>query len=643
VGRGLGLAGVVALLAIVTSWVLPSGAPGLTGQDTIVLADFENTTGDPVFDGALKVALAVAVEQSPFIKVFPDERARDTLLLMQRRPDERITRTVAREIARREQLKALLAGSIASLGSTYVITLEAINAETGDVMAREQAEAAGKEQVLGSLGGATASLRQKLGESLASVQKFDVPIPRATTASLDALHAYALALSEGREVPRLEAVPHLKRAIELDPTFAMAHAQLSSVYANTGQSTLAPAFSRRAFELRDRVSQRERFFISWRYYRDAAQDWERALELARSWTAAYPREAFAFNSLGTALVRLGQFEQSVTAFREAIRLDPRFTPAYSNLSAALLALDDYPAARATLREAANRQLNFVGARRLSYLLAFVEGDRAMMERDLAASVGVGETNAAYGWQAHASAFSGRVAAAHEQFRQGIQMAQQGNFPEVAAQLMTEDAETHATVGQCAEARSEARAGVELSRDNGTLERASRALALCGDAEAALALSRQVAMRFPEATLTNRIAVPVTAAIVALHRGDAMRALSVLEPVRKYDRAPSAEFWPAYLRGQAYLQLKDGRRAAAELRTIVDNRGQVPASMLFPLAYVGLGRAASAANDIPAARVAYDRFFMFWNEADPALTPLAGARAEYARLDAPALARQTERP
>ena len=222
---------------------MTSGAKTLTERDTLVLADFENTTGEPVFDGALGVALAVSLEQSPFIKVFPEDRARDTLRLMERPTDQPITRSIAREIARREQLKALIAGSIASLGSHYVIALEAINTETGEAMAREQAEATSKENVLTALGEATTRLREKLGESLASVQRFDAALPRATTPSLDALHAYSLALSEGREVPRLESIPHLKRAIELDPTFAMAQAQLSSVYANTGQSALAPAFS----------------------------------------------------------------------------------------------------------------------------------------------------------------------------------------------------------------------------------------------------------------------------------------------------------------------------------------------------------------------------------------------------------------
>jgi serine/threonine protein kinase/Tfp pilus assembly protein PilF len=628
---GTALAATVAVIAIASSYLVSSRGGTLTGQDTIVLADFENTTGDPIFDGTLKVALAVALEQSPFLKVFPDERARETLRFMERSPDERVTRSLAREIARREQLKALIAGSIASLGRNYVITLEAVNAETGDVMAREQTEAATKEEVLASLGTATSRLRENLGESLASVQKFDVPLPRATTQSLDALHAYSLALYEGRAVPRLESIPHLKRAIELDPTFAMAHAQLSAVYANTGQSTLAPAHSRRAFELRDRVSERERFFISWRYYRDAVQAWDKALGLARSWTAAYPREAFAFNSLGSALVRLGQFDEAVDHFREAIRLDGRFIPAYSNLAATLLALDRTAEARAILQEAADKQLDFIGARRLSYLVAFVEGDRATMARELEASVGLGETNAAFGWQAHTSAFGGRVSTAHEQFRRGIQMSRQSEFLEVAAQLSMEDAETHAVVGQCETAREEVSAALELSRDHITLEHASRALALCGARSETMALTSEIAQRFPEATLTERVSLPVTAAALALGQREPARALDLLEPVRPYDRAPSAEFWPAYLRGQAYLALEDGQAAATEFRTILAHRGEVPASLLFPLSHLGLARAAVLENDAATARKAYQDFLTLWEEADPDLEPLTAARLEAARL------------
>jgi tetratricopeptide (TPR) repeat protein len=623
------LAGIIAVG--LTFFVSPrAGARTLTAQDTIVIADFENTTNEPVFDGALKIALAVALEQSPFFKVFPDDRARDTLRLMERSPDERITRTLARDIARREQLKALISGSIASLGRNYVIALEAVNADTGDVMAREQAEATSKEQVLTSLGSASARLRERLGESLASVQKFDAPLPRATTPSLDALHAYSLALSDGREVPRLESIPQLKRAIELDPTFAMAHAQLSAVYANTYQSALAPAYSKRAFELRDRVSERERFFISWRYYRDAVQAWDKGLELARSWTAAYPREAFAFNSLGAALIRFGDFDASVEAFRQAIRLDPKFVPAYGNLAASLLALDRPTEARAVLQDAAAKQLDFAGARRLSYLLAFVQGDSATMARELEASLGAGETNAA-GWQAQASVFEGHIRQAHDEFGRGIASARQGNFNEVAAQLTIEDAEVHAIVGQCREARNEVSAGLALSRDNGTLEHAGRALALCGAEREALELSRELAKQFPEAIFTNRLQIPLTAAAIAIERGDAARAIELLEPVRRFDHAPSAEFWPAYLRGQAYLRLKNGPAAAAEFRNILAHRGEVPASVLYPLSHLGLARASALANDTETARKSYEQFLTVWKTADADLEVVRQARAEHAAL------------
>ena len=349
------------------------------------MADFENRTGEPLFDGALKVALAVALEQSPFLSIYPEARARETLRLMQRSPDEPVTQSIAREIAQRERLKALLAGSITRLGGNYALTLEAIDAGSGNVLAREQAEAAGKEQVLTSLGAAASRLREKLGESLASIEKFDVLLPRATTASLDALHAYALALEQGRAVPRLETIPHLKRAIELDPTFAMAYAQLSSVYTNNGQSELAPPFSRRAFELRDRVSERERFYISWRSCRDVQRSGDEALDLARSWTESYPHEAFAFNSLGLASMARGDFEQAVRAFREARRLDAGLSVVHGNLARALRALNRTAEARAVLHVSTDRAINPVYERPISVLARFSRRRRSHHG-------GVGETS-----------------------------------------------------------------------------------------------------------------------------------------------------------------------------------------------------------------------------------------------------------
>ncbi len=361
------------------------------------------------------------------------------------------------------------------------------------------------------------------------------------------------------------------------------------------------------------------------------QDWDKALELTRSWTATYPREAAAFNSLGITYLRIGDFERAVEPLREAIRLDERLTPAYSNLAGAFLSLNRYDEARAVLQQAAQRQLDFNGSRRLSYLLAFVQGDTSTMTRELERSVGPRETNSAFGWQAHASAFGGHVRAAHEQFARGIERSLQGNFREVAAQLTMEDAENHATVGQCSAARQEVAAGLPLSRDYGTLVGASRALALCGAAAESAALTAELARRFPESTLAIRLAIPISAAAAAFRRGQPERVLQLLEPARAYNHSPSAEFWPAYLRGQAYLQLKNAAAAAAEFQNIIDHRGEVPASPLFALSHVGLGRAAMLAGDVDQARRSYEAFFALWSDADPDLAPLKEARLEYARL------------
>jgi eukaryotic-like serine/threonine-protein kinase len=626
-----GLAGAIAAVAVATIFVssvyLRPAGQVLTNQDTILVADFVNTTGEPVFDGALKVALAVALEQSPFLKVFPDERVRETLRLMQRPSDERLTRAVAREVARREQLKALVAGSITRLGSHYVLALEAISAETGDELAREQVEISAKEDVLTELGSATTRLREKLGESLATIQRFDVPLARATTASVEALHAYSLALDQGRMVPRVEAIPHLTRAIQLDPDFAMAHALLSGVYANTGQSAQAPVLARRAFELRARVSERERFFISWRYFVDAEQNWDEALNLAQSWTKTYPRECFAFNSLGLAFAASGQHAQAVTAFREAIRLDPNFLPPYGNLAGSLIALNRLDEASATHRSAAERRIESIGIRRAGYLVPLLRGDApaARRELDLARRALPLWSSS---WEARASGAAGRIQAAHDSFRIGVDAALRGGLTEIAAQWTVEDAEVHAIAGQCAEARREAAAGLELARDNFTLERAARLLALCEAGSEADTLSAEIGSRFPNATLTRQVQLPVIAAAHAVSQHEFARAIQLLELVRPYDHAPAAEFWPTYLRGEAYRGLKDGRSAAAQFQSIVDHRGEAPTSPLYALAHVGLARASALMGDRDKARIMYDRFFSLWKEADPGLRRVEDVRREY---------------
>jgi tetratricopeptide (TPR) repeat protein len=632
IGAAVIAALIAGLVAISPRLTRPASVP-LTEQDRLVVADFLNTTGEPVFDGSLKVALAVALEQSPFLKVFPDARVRDTLRLMQLDTNERITRSIAREIAQREQLKALVAGSIASLGSHYVLALEAINAATGDVMARDQVEVARKEDVLAALGNSVKNLRVTLGESLATVKRFDVPLPRATTGSLEALHAYSLALDQGREVPRVEAIPHLEKAIALDPSFAMAYALLSGVYKNNDRPSEAPAFSRKAFELRDRVSERERFFISWRYYLDAEQAWDKALDLAHAWTSTYPREAFAFNSLGLASAAFGDHDKAVSAFREAIRLDPKFVPPYGNLAGSLIASNRFDEARAVLRDSAVQGVAFITLRRMWYTLALIGNDREAQVRELAldeARATQGGTWAAI-WEARASASAGRVSAAHELFQRGIQMTDRDDLRELSAQTAAEDAETHAIAGQCVDARREVSAALGFGRDNFTLERASRTLALCGRAEESQRLVAELAARYPAASLTTLIHRPVTAAAIAVQSGQADRAVAQLDPVAAYDRAPASEFWPSYLRGQAFLQKKDAHSAGAQFQSILDHRGQAPTSPLYALAHLGRARAHALAGQRDEARGAYERFFTLWQGADPALESLRAARREYAQL------------
>ncbi|MGE3510165.1 MAG: tetratricopeptide repeat protein, partial [Vicinamibacterales bacterium] len=627
---GLGAA-LVVVGVIVYSFMLPRGARALTEQDTIVLADFANSTGEPVFDGTLKVALAVALEQSPFLRVFPEDRTRETLRLMGRSVDTRLTPAVAREIALREQLKALVSGSIARLGSHFVLAVEAINAETGDVMAREQIEAAQREEVLASLGGAVSRLREKLGESLASIQQFDVPLARATTPSLDALHAYSMALDEGRLSLKLEAIPHLRRAVEIDPNFALALAFTAAVYANNGQTALASEYSRRAFDLRDRVSERERFVVGFRYYRDTAQDWEQALELARLWTDTYPREGLAFNSLATAYINLGRSDDAVRALRRAIELDPKFSPAYGNLAAVLMTADRIDDAKAVLNDAAARGLESATTRRIRYLLAYLEGDRALSQQLFAASIGIGQTNVAYGWEARSAAFEGRIKDAHELFRRGLQLATQDGFQEVAAQLTLFDAEVHAMVQQCDIARQETAEALSLGRDNFALERASRIYAVCNQQSEAMALTRELTTRYPAATLTTRVSVPMTHAAAALHRGDTAQAVASLEALRMFDHTPRSEYWIPYLRGQAHLKSGDASAAIDDFTTILDHRGENPNYPLYPLARLGLARAAVLAGEVTLARRAYKQFIEVWKMADPDLDMLIQARQELARL------------
>jgi Tfp pilus assembly protein PilF/predicted Ser/Thr protein kinase len=623
------LVAVVVMLVGLVGFLAPRGSKRLTASDTIVLADFANTTSEPLFDGALKVALAVALEQSPFLKVFPDERAQETLRLMERPATERITREVAREIAVREHLKATISGSIASLGRNYVLALEAANAQ-GDVMAREQVEAASKEEVLTALGTAASRLRERLGESLATLREFDAPLPRATTPSLEALNAYALALDEGRASVRVKAIPHLLRAIELDPNFAMAQAMLSGVYANTSQTALAPAYSKRAFELRDRVSERERYFISWRYYRDALQDWTKALDLARAWTSAYPREAFAFNARGLAAELHGLRPEAESALRTAIELDPRFVPSQGNYGGVLIGLNKIAEAKQQVANAMAEGIDYQVVYRTGYVAALLENDTAGMAKYLELARKTGDVLDMATWETRAQAFHGRLAESHEGVRSAIQQALQLNYNEWAAKYAIEEAEIQAIVGRCAAARQMAQSALEWSRDVSTLDFAARAFAWCGD-DRARPIVAEVNQRFPNASLRVNISMPINLAALAFRKGDFAGALDQLDRLKPYEDAPVAKLWPAYLRGQIHAARNDYARATASYTQVIEHRTQSTDSLLYPMSLLGRARAAAAKGDAAAAEQDYQVLFEVWKAADRDLQPLIEARREVARL------------
>ena len=379
------------------------------------------------------------------------------------------------------------------------------------------------------------------------------------------------------------------------------------------------------------MSERERFLISWRYYRDATQQWDKGLDLARSWMVAYPREPFAFNSYGFAAWSLGRYEQAIEPLRQGIRLDRKFFALPENLGSTLLALNRFDEVKKVLEDARAAQIEYIALRRVAYFVAFIENDAATMARELEVSLAKPEGPWASNWEPRASAFGGRIEKAHEEFRRSVDATRQANLTELAGRYSAQDAESHAVVGQCTEARSEVAAAIRLSRDNFTLESAGRTLAWCGATADASNVSDELARRFPEAILTTRVILPVIAAANAIKGGQPARGLELLEPVRPFDHAPVSEFWPAYLRGQAQLQLKHGPEAAAEFQSIIDHRGELADSQLYPLAHLGLARAFALGGDMAKARQAYESFFKWWKDADPELQPIKEARLELARL------------
>jgi serine/threonine protein kinase/Flp pilus assembly protein TadD len=622
---------ILAILTIAAFWFHPRKIAGLNDRDTVLLTDFTNTTGDSVFDGTLRQALAVQLEQSPFLTIFSDERIRETLRYMNRSQEERLTVPVAREICQRQGLKALLAGSISSLGSHYVISLEAINAQTGDAIARQQVEAASKEQVLTVLGSAASNLREKLGESLRTIQKYDASIEQATTSSLEALKAFSLGNEHQGRGQYLEAIPLYRLAIEVDPNFALAYARLAVAYDNSRQTELAAEYAAKAFERRERVSEREKLFISWRYYSSTTRELDKAIEVLKLWKQTFPRNPEPSNTLSFYYSQIGQFDKAIEEAEEAIRLSPNRTQPYSNLAIALMCLNRFAEAKAVYEQAMAQGLDSTGFHWGLYQIGFAQNDESLMQQQTSWLSGKSNEYEALDWQAKTSAFSGQLEKAEQFSIRAIELASRGNLQEVAGQFATHAALRESATGKCRKAGGEVNKALALAKTNTTVIESALVLALCGDANQATGILNEQYRRFPKDTWLNMVWLPTVRAIVELRRNNPAAAIQLLQATQPYETGYVAQYWPMYVRGMAYLKSNSGAQAAAEFQKIINTGGVNMNTSLYSLAHLGLARALALSADQSQSRTAYEDFFRLWKDADADLPIFQEARLEYEKL------------
>ena len=621
------------LLAAAAAWRLRP-ARALGEADVIVLADLENKTGDPVFDDTLKLALAVKLEESPFLNVLPEAQVRETLGLMSRPLGTRVTAEVALEICARRGIKATMTGEIAALGSQYVVSLLATNCHTGGTLARDQVEAGGKEAVLSALGQSASRMRHKLGESLASVEKIDTPIEQATTSSLEALKAFALGDEKRAAGQALDAVPFYKRAIELDPDFALAYGRIGAAYSGTRQFDLAAEYYRKAVALKNRVSEREAFYVASHYFASVDLDTTRARESYELWMQTYPRDSAPHNNLGVLLEVMGRTEEAMQKYQDSARIDPD-PLAVMNAASCLRQLGRFAEAQAALdrAEAAYPRSTYVQIE--GYQLAAAQGDAAAMARRASALAGTPDEPSLLFEQAGAAASAGRVRAARELYRRAVELSTQRGFQELAGIARGWEARMLASFEMPREAREQAQAALRLSQGPVVQGAAGYALARSGDSRGASTLAEALERRYKTRDHKPGATIAAVRAQIELDRQRPDLALEALRAVLTFGRGDGPWLVTTDTRGRTYLMLGDAARAAGEFQRIIDSPGLQPSVGVHALAWLGLGRARALTGDVAGARQAYEKFLDLWKDADPDVPILVKARAEHARLAGPA--------
>jgi len=602
----------------------------LTEKDTIVLADFANTTGDAIFDDTLKQALATQLAQSPFLNILSDQRVSETLRMMGRSPGDRITMDTAREICQRTASTAVLAGSIGNLGSQYVLGLNAVNCASGDSLAREEEQTARKEDVLNTLGKAATSLRGKLGESLATIQKFDTPVEQATTSSLEALKAYSLGDREQATTGSATAIPFLKHAIELDPNFAAAYASLATSYGNLGETDLAAENAQKAFDLRGRVTEQEKFDISSRYYWTVLGDLEQEQHVYRVWEQTYPRNAIPHNDSGVNLRIFGDYAGALAEHQEAVRLDPDFGTAHLNVADDFLSLNRPDEAKQVAQRAQGRWPDSVGPPEVLYRVAFLGNDTKGMEAQLTTSSGKSGQEALLGRHSYTNAYYGQLKGSRELSRRAVEVERSANLKEGVAVEQAVEALTEAEFGNSEIARQAASAALVFSTGKIARTFVSLAFARSGDAIRSQSLSDELNKRFPSDTLLQRYWLPTIRGAIELVRKNPAGALQALQAA-SYELGSNGNMYSAYVRGQAYLMAHQGKEAATEFQKLLDHRTIVVNSPWGALAHLGLARAYVLSGDTEKARAAYQDFLALWKDADSDIPIFKEAKDEYAKL------------
>jgi serine/threonine protein kinase/tetratricopeptide (TPR) repeat protein len=626
IGGGLAVL-VVAALAF---FYFPSRTPALTEKDTVLLADFVNTTGEPVFDGTLNQALSVQLGQSPYLNIFPDDRVHEALKFMGRQPNERVTRDIAKEICQRNGIKAMILGSIAGLGTHYVLTLEAINAGDGSSIAKEQVEADSKEHVLTSLGKAATSLREKLGESLTSLKKFDAPVEQATTSSLDALKAYTQATEIFQQGDNNGAIRWFKKAIEIDPNFAMAYGRLGVIYNNMFQSDLGEQYSQKAYDLRNRVSERERFYLEEKYATYVTGDREEAVKVLKSWVQTYPNDFIPHNNLAVNYVLAGKHDDCITESKEAVRLAPTNVLPKTNLIECYVRANRFDEAQQMLDQLLGDNTERGSYKYYAFMIALAKDDIDGANKALEFFAKTPAEPDLTDNQASMAAFAGQWKKALGLFARSYDIYLHDDRKENAAQIDASNAFFESQFGLCGQAKPRAERALALYKVRTTIGPVALAFAACNDQRGVASID-DLQKRYPKDTIINFFFAPLTKALVESNKGNTSAAVDALQPAMSFEFGNLPGLWLNYVRGNIFLRGKMGSDAAAEFKKILDHRGVEPSSPFYDLAHLGLARASMLDGDTTTARTEYQNFFAVWKAADQDLPIMIDAKKEYDML------------